>query len=421
MLPLAQYLAARGVKVAGSDRAFDQERSPEKFSLIKKSGIELFPQDGSGVTTRNIMVVSSAVESHIPDVAAAQKLGIPIIKRAELLAQIFNNFPNRVAVAGTSGKSTVTAMIGFILQCLGARPTIINGAVMVDFITDENPYAAYVVGDDHYIVIEADESDGSIELYDPTIAVLNNIALDHKPMGELRSLFKNYLQRAEKGIVNVENREARDVAQDLENISYISKQEYQNLQLHVIGAHNFMNARMAVAAVKSLGFDEEKIISALRDFRGVKRRLEKVGEAKNVIVIDDFAHNPDKIAASLNALKETPGRLLILFQMHGFAPLKLMFDELKDSFVKGLGEGDKIYIPEVLYLGGTTTRDVTAHDFVRALQGENIDAAWFEKRDEIIPQILSEAKAGDRIIIMGARDDTLSDVARLILKSLDGK
>jgi UDP-N-acetylmuramate--alanine ligase len=421
MLPLAQFLRAKGHRVFGSDRAYDQGRSPEKFSRIQEFGITLCPQDGSGVTDGMILVVSSAVESHIPDVAAAQKLGIPIIKRAELLAQVFHTAKTRIAVAGTSGKSTVTAMIGFLLHHLGAQPNIINGAVMSDFVTADNPFASFVVGDNDFFVIEADESDGSIELYRPTIAVLNNIALDHKPMAELKSLFADFLKRADISVINAEHDIVSDLAKDLSHVVRVTHDKLKNITLSVAGAHNRMNAAMAVAAVVACGFPEERALQLIPNFKGVKRRLEYVGSTGNITVIDDFAHNPDKITASLAALKETGGRLLILFQMHGFAPLKLMFNELRDAFAQGLADDDILYMPEVLYLGGTTQRDVTAKDFVTELQTYNVNAHWFAQRNEIINAIRYAARAGDRIVIMGARDDTLSDVAREILKNLDEK
>ncbi len=197
MFPLALILRGQGATVCGSDRSFDQGRMSEKFSWIQSQGIDLFPQDGSGISTDlTALVVSTAVEDSIPDVKSAKEKGVPIITRAQLLAQIFNTAETRIAIAGTSGKSTTTGMIGYVLQMAGKAPTVMNGAVFRNFQTEQTPYATALSGSPDLFITEDDESDGSIALYDPTIAVLNNIALDHKTMPELIALFNGFVGKA---------------------------------------------------------------------------------------------------------------------------------------------------------------------------------------------------------------------------------
>ncbi|MCH8168909.1 MAG: UDP-N-acetylmuramate--alanine ligase, partial [Proteobacteria bacterium] len=193
MLPLALILRARGCVVEGSDRMLDQGGAAQKFDFLRARGIRLHPQDGSGLTRPGqILVTSAAVEDSVPDVIAARRLGAGMTTRAELLAAIFNAAPRSIAVGGTSGKSTTTGMIGWILDRAGRDPTVMNGAVMKNFVTPDAPFASAVLGAGDLFVSEVDESDGSIALYRPRIAVLTNIALDHKPLDQLRALFGDF-------------------------------------------------------------------------------------------------------------------------------------------------------------------------------------------------------------------------------------
>src|SRR5665213_868926 len=190
MTPLALIVQALGARVEGSDRALDQGRNTARFNFLRAKGVGLHPQDGSGLTgAGQTLVVSAAVEETIPDVQAARRLGAPILTRAELLAELFNAADVGVGVAGTSGKSTTTAMIGWILFSAGLDPTIMNGAEMKNFVGPNAPFASARVGAGAAFVSEVDESDGSIALYRPKIAIVTNIALDHKSMDELRGLF----------------------------------------------------------------------------------------------------------------------------------------------------------------------------------------------------------------------------------------
>src|SRR5690606_13931491 len=190
MLPLAAIARGLGAEVAGSDRSRDQGRTPEKFAWLERKGFRLFPQDGSGLTSGDqLLIASAAIEGTVPEVAKAKELGCKRMTRAELLSELFNAAPVGIAVGGTSGKSTVTGMLGWIMHDTGRAPTIMNGAVMKNFVSDEEPFASAVVGSGGVFVSEVDESDGSIALYRPAVAVLLNVSLDHKSLEELRALF----------------------------------------------------------------------------------------------------------------------------------------------------------------------------------------------------------------------------------------
>ncbi|MCB1558244.1 MAG: UDP-N-acetylmuramate--alanine ligase [Alphaproteobacteria bacterium] len=456
MLPLAMIMKSRGFNISGSDRSNDQGRTPEKFNWLQQQGIEIVPQDGKGLTTDfDALIVSSAVEDSIPEVKVAKEKNIPILKRAELLARIFNESKTSIAIAGTSGKSTTTGMLAWILTCAEKNPTVMNGANFLNFVSQEAPFASAITGDKNLFVSECDESDGSIILYHPEIAVLNNIALDHKPVDELIPIFRQYLSQSKKQVLNLSNpaisqnflEEFRDTALTfgiesphtaINITNYTPTQagstsilhnSLENtvctLTLHVPGKHNVENATSAICAAYLCGVPIDKSVEALDSFKGVARRLENIGNINNINIIDDFAHNPDKIKATISSLKEHKGRLIIYFQMHGFGPLKLMKKELKGAFLEGLDPNDILIMPEVLYLGGTVSKDYAAHDFINEINvggaTRNIRGEWFETREEGGDFILETARSGDRIIIMGARDDTLTSFAKSLLEKLKQK
>jgi UDP-N-acetylmuramate--alanine ligase len=449
MLPLALIVQAAGGRVAGSDRALDQGRTAPKFDYLRRAGVALFPQDGSGVTSpHQTLVISAAVEESVPDVQAARRVGAPIITRAELLAALFNAAPMRVGVAGTSGKSTTTAMTGWILHAAGRDPTIVNGAVMKDFVSAEAPFASALVGRDGPFVAEVDESDGSIARFSPTIAVVNNIAWDHKPLEELRVLFADFVGKAETAVLNLDNAEtaalahgaAADKAVTYSLIDPSADLLGRNLspapggigfevveraggpsiavRLSTPGRHNVSNALAALAAARACGVGLAEAAAALSSFGGVRRRLEWVGEAGGVTVIDDFAHNPDKIGATLATLHDFPGRLLVLFQPHGFGPLRLMRSAFVEAFATGLAAEDVLVMPDPVYYGGTTERAVTSADIVGDVRARGRQAESYPDRAACGERLLDLARPGHRIVVMGARDDTLSIFAQELLAAL---
>jgi UDP-N-acetylmuramate--alanine ligase len=468
MLPLASILRAKGETVAGSDRALDQGRTPEKFEFLRGRGIVLHPQDGGGLTSAGqTLVVSAAVEDSIPDVKAAKAVGARIVTRAELLSELFNAAALSVGVAGTSGKSTTAAMIGWILHATGRAPTIVNGAVMKNFATPDAPFASAVAGAGEAFVAEVDESDGSIARYAPSIAVLNNVAEDHKSLDELRRLFFDFVAKAQTAVINADDAETaaltaplleadaleetaepaspdcfaeemstrllrfalddpqadyrgRDLAPAPDGIAFTAIEKASGatakIKLQVPGRHNVENALAALAAAAAAGVPFADAAHALESFAGVRRRLETVGTANGVTVIDDFAHNPDKIAASLATLHAFPGRLLILFQPHGYGPLKLMRAGFIASFAAGLEKGDLLAIPPPADYGGTTERTLEHRDaIVEGIKAKGRDALGAEDRADARAALLARARPGDRIVVMGARDDTLSELAREML------
>jgi UDP-N-acetylmuramate--alanine ligase len=449
MLPLAFILRAKGCAIAGSDRALDQGRTAQKFDFLRAQGIALFPQDGSGITRPDLTVVTSAaVESTVPDVQAARAVGARLMTRAELLAELFNDAPRSIGVAGTSGKSTTTGMIGWMLHRTGREPTVMNGAVMKNFVVPDAPFASALVGAGDLFVAEIDESDGSIAHYEPEIAVVNNVALDHKSLPELRRLFGDFVGKSKLAVLNLDNEEtatlaagmpadrrvtyslgnpkvdlfAADIAVAPDGVGFLVRRrgtaESVAVWLAVPGRHNVANALAALAAVQAWGVALEAAANALGSFAGLRRRLELVGVANGVSVIDDFAHNPDKIAATLATLHAFPGRLLVMFQPHGYGPLRLMKDAFIDCFAHHLHDEDVLVMPDPVYFGGTVERSVTSRDIVAGVRVAGRRAEAFSERAACGDALLALAAPGDRIVIMGARDDTLSHFASDLLAKL---
>jgi UDP-N-acetylmuramate--alanine ligase len=450
MLPLALILKGHGAEVAGSDRSRDQGRTPEKFAWLEREGFTLFPQDGSGITSADqVLVASAAVEDTVPEMVRARELGCPRMSRAQLLARLFNAAPRGVAIGGTSGKSTVTGMTGWILTSAGRDPTIMNGAVMKNFAHADAPFASARVGHGDTFVSEVDESDGSIALYRPAISVLLNVSLDHKSMEELRVLFGDFLAAAEVAALNADDPECLALATRAKAVirfgvdsaeaeigvepgsiiegptsltaTVLDRRDRSShaLTLQVPGRHNLANALAAIAAANAAGVSVAEAVAALGSYAGLARRFEIVGTSPSgVTVIDDFGHNPEKCAATLRTLKAHPGRVIAFFQPHGYGPLKQMGHELAEVFARLLGPDDVTLLCDPVYYGGTTDRSEGSERIIRLIREHGGNAQYLPSRADCGRYLAEMARPGDRIVIMGARDDTLSQFAREVLASV---
>ena len=442
MLPLAMIVAARGAVVSGSDRSRDQGRTSEKFAWLESQGITFYPQDGSGPKAGQTLVASAAIEDSVPDIAAANALGLPRMTRADLNAALFNAADSAIGVGGTSGKSTVTGMIGWILESAGRKPTVMNGAVMRNFAGADRPFASALVGGAETYVSEVDESDGSIALYQPDVAVVTNISLDHKSLEELHVLFSDFVQKARVAVINADDEESTPFLSLDNAVSFGFREDADirasgfealpdgcrftvhadgtgyKVRLRMPGRHNAANALAAIAAAHAAGVTVAQAVEALADFAGLARRYEVLGQASGVTIIDDFAHNPDKVAATLAAVAELPGRALLFFQPHGYGPLRQMGKELAASFARGMRPDDKLFVCDPVYFGGTVDRSIGSEALVADIVADGADAVHLTTRAACGAAMLDEARAGDRILILGARDDTLTEFGRELLEKL---
>lgn len=450
MLPLAVIASGAGADVAGSDRSWDQGRTPEKFEWLRRRGIRIHRQDGSGITSpQQVLVASAAIEETVPEVIRAKALGCDRVTRAELLSTLFNAAKRSIAVGGTSGKSTVTGMIGWIMEKDGRNPTIMNGAVMKNFASADNPFASAVVGRGRTFVAEVDESDGSIDLYNPSVAVLLNVSLDHKSIEELRRLFGDFVARAGVAAINLDDEDSRylgeraarritfaiddpkadigvetgSVREGPTSISALLLDRRDHtvhpLRLPVPGRHNLANALAAIAGAVAAGVAMHDAVLALAEFKGLARRFDIVGTSGDgIVVIDDFGHNPEKCRATLRTLKSQPGRVIAFFQPHGYGPLRQMGRELAQTFAKELGPDDLTIMCDPVYFGGTVDRSEGTERIIGLIEAAGGRAEYRPEREACGDRIVELARPGDRVVIMGARDDTLSEFARSLLARL---
>lgn len=441
MSSLAQVLKLSGYDVSGSDRNFDLGRDLHTKQAMEKMGIIIYPQDGSGIENDLQWVcASTAVEDTIPDIKAAKEKKVPVITRPQLLSEIFNSYKYGIAVGGTSGKTTTTAMIGFILDKADKKPCMINGGLLRDY---ENACAIpnIIYNHGNICVVEADESNGSIDLYNPYIALITNISADHKSLEELAVMFQNFANRAKRSIIvnddydlcrqlthekpcltfSTKNHEADFYATDIKPLPNGTQYDFNGTTytLNLIGEFNVANALAAIAVCSEMGVDTHTAAMILQDFHGTKRRLEVIGQKNDITVIDDFAHNPDKVKSSVQALRQYDGRLIIMFQPHGFGPMRSLGKEIMAEFVNNMNKDDILIMPEIFFVGGTVTKDISSKDLIQHARELGKKKAYFVKdKAAAMRRILKYAQSGDRIVVMGARDNTLTDLCRQILENL---
>jgi UDP-N-acetylmuramate--alanine ligase len=432
MSALAQFQAMTGGRASGSDRAFDRGERAGLRAQLERLGIDVLPQDGTGLAPDcAALVVSTAVEDQVPDVVAARALNIPIVHRSELLAHFVAEYRS-VAVTGTSGKSTATAMIFAILSGARRDPSVITGGDLPELMAQGLPGNA-LAGKSDLLVVEADESDGSLVRYAPAVGVILNLQRDHKEIAEVAAMFATLRARAREAMVvgDAENldqfaggalrfgfgprADIRGENVELGPSSSRFRVAATEFELPVPGAHNVANALAAIAACNVLGVTLEEIAAPLARFRGIGRRFQTVGKARGIEVIDDFAHNAEKIAAAIKTAKLRARRVLAIYQPHGYGPTRFLRRDFVTTFSRELDAEDRLFMLEVFYAGGTATRDFSAADIVAEIAANGPRAEFAPSREWLAARIAEEARTGDLVLVMGARDPSLSELARAIL------
>jgi UDP-N-acetylmuramate--alanine ligase len=447
MSALAQFLAGKGFEASGSDRRFENSEGEKIKKQLQEAGVKCFLQNGSGVNKNlDAVVVSTAIESGNPDTEAAKELGIPVIHRSQLLAKITQE-NQTIAVSGTSGKSTVTGLIWHILNGCKKNPSFLSGAGLS--VLEEQGKIGNAVAGDGWLVAEADESDGTLVRYSPKIGIVLNIDKDHKELSELENLFAEFAANVHKanGIlitngshplaekladsksvlfgwgksctVKGSNYRAEGTASKFE-ISFNG--ENADFYLPMLGKHNAENALAAVAAClyAEAGISLKDCANSLKTWKGIHRRSQ-IYECKNgVILVDDYAHNPAKIASSIRSCQNfAKGKLLAWFQPHGFGPTKFLKDDLVKEISAALRPSDEIWFSSIYYAGGTADKSFDSDILSTALKEKGCNANFISNRTKCLKKIISVAKSGDVILLMGARDPSLAEFAREIVASLN--
>ena len=434
MSAIAQYLSGRGEQVSGSDRLFSKTDKSETQLQLERAGIECHFQDGSGITPdTEAVIVSTAIEESNVEYQKAKSLGIPVIKRSALLAQISDSIKT-IAVGGTSGKSTTTAMIFHILQKCGKEPSLITGAGLAT-LQKQGLIGNAFNGSGEWLVIESDESDGSIVGYHPEIALLLNVERDHKEESELMELFSTFKSHTKKAFIVNSNYPITMSLSQNESYNFGTKgnpgikgdgfeQDGFSIKFNVngvpcsinaIGTHNMENALAAIAAAVQTGITVEQAVEAIKDFSGIYRRasLVRADQERHLYVVDDFAHNPSEVASAIKACQSITGKVIAYFQPHGFGPLRFMHKELGELVAATLRPNDIFVIGDVYYAGGTVNRDISPEIVSQAIQYLGKNSIFAKDKESCRAEILKNTPERDcTILIMGARDPKLSDYAQ---------
>lgn len=398
MSALAQALLDAGGTVTGADRALGGSGArPGVLAALARAGVRLFPDDGSGIgpdTAR--VIVSTAVEETNRDLRCARARGIPVVHRAAALAELLA--PRRlVAVAGTCGKSTVTAILGHLLAESGFDPVVVNGAQVVGWDAGGTRVGSTRKGMGAYAVAEVDESDKSLVAFKPFAAVVTNASADHYSKAEMDAVFDAFVRGVPGPVI------------DGRRTPMVPSAAARTIPLP--GEHNAVNAECALRMAAALGADPARLAAAIRTFPGVERRLQRVGTCGGAVVYDDYAHNPEKLHAMLATLQAAyPKGVAVVWRPHGYAPLRKMLEALAAMFRATLRPCDELLVLPVYDAGGTTDRSLNSDALVARL---NASPVWFvEGLEDAETHLRTHAPAFGALVVAGARDPGLPVLAR---------
>jgi len=424
MSGIARILKQMGKDITGSDL-----NSSEVTSRLESIGITIFNGHSSTNLDKetDLVVFSSAIPKTNPEVKKACRLGIPVMKRGEMLACLVNSCQG-IAVAGAHGKTTTTSMIAMILEESGMDPSFIIGGEL-----QESSLGAKL-GDGEYFVAEADESDASFLQLNPYVAVVTNVEDDHldfyRSIDRLKGAFRQFISQVRTGgfamlyhddpFLQSMKEEFRHLiyygtAQDadyyysgLKNNGWGSSFEVYHhdnylgtIELSIPGHHNVLNALAATGVANELGIPFEVAKKSLYRFKGAKRRLQLLGKVGGRTIIDDYAHHPTEIAATIGAARQFhDGRLTVVFQPHRYTRTKLLREQFGGAF-KGV---DQLIVTSIYSAGEKPIPGITGDIICESAQKQGCNAKYIPERDKIIEYLLEESRPGDLILFMGAGD-----------------
>ena len=431
MSALAKILIERGYEISGSD-----SKDSPTLDMLKRLGARVFV----GHKAKNILdefgnpvdaiVCSSAIPTDNPEVIAASKFKIPKLHRSDINAYLLNS-KRGIAVAGSHGKTTTTSMIGYVLHSADVDPTIIIGGESTDLGTGA------ILGQSEWLVSEADESDGTFVTLKPAIAVVTNIEDDHLDhygtMDRIRAAFKIFIENVHRehgiAVLCFDNENLRELAKDIDRkiISYAIDHDADftahnirtttkgiifdvkhdgkilgKIQLAIHGRHNVLNALATIATALEVGVSFSRIAEGLSTFHGAKRRFQTKGRVRNIFVVDDYAHHPTEIAATLKAARETkPNKLICIFQPHRYSRTQLLLKEFGSAF----READLLVLTDVYSAGEEKISGVSGESILReVLSTTNQAVSYIPNREDIAATIKDQLAPGDLVITMGAGD-----------------
>ncbi len=434
MSGIAELLHNLGYEVTGSD--LNESQTTKRLQTL---GIKIYiGHDGKNVDDAHVLVISSAVKDDNPEVLEAKKKSIPVIPRAEMLAELAR-LKYSVLVAGAHGKTTTTSLISTLLTEGNFDPTVVIGGRLK--ATGKNA----VLGKGEFLVAEADESDGSFLKLSPTIGVVTNIDREHmdffKNMDSLKKAFLEFINKVPfygTAIVCIENQHIKELlpsihrkymtygfSEEAELRAVNIKKGFMSINFDVFhkgkylgefkiclpGIHNVLNALAAIGCGLTLKMDIEIIKNALKNFSGIQRRLEFKGEQNGIMIYDDYGHHPAEIKATLRAVKEgifenlplnrKSGSLVVLFQPHRYSRTTDLMDEFSESF----NDADRLFVIDIYPAGEKPIEGVNSDRLVESIKNKGMnDVFYLQNRQNAALQIASELKEGDVLLTLGAGD-----------------
>ena len=406
MSALAQAYLDAGWVVSGADRSLrDGGARTPVLEALAGQGVRLFPDDGSGVTdATGRLVISTAIEDTNPDLAAARARGIPVVHRAAALSELLSG-RKLVAVAGTCGKSTVTAMLGHLLAECGFDPLVVNGAQVVGWDAGGARVGSVRRGGGEWAVAEVDESDKSLTAFHPYAVVVTNASADHYSKEEMDAVFDAFIRDVPGPVVD-----GRAVFED-KGLKAVAE------RCPLPGAHNRANALLALVMAEALGAPRERLAAALASFPGVERRLQRIGSVsrgdRQVAVYDDYAHNPEKLHAMWTTLADAfPRGVAAVWRPHGYGPLRKMLEPLAATFRGVMRPQDALVLLPVYDAGGTADRSVNSDALAARLTDASGAVELVQDLKGAEAYLRARADAFGVIVTAGARDPGLPVLAR---------
>ncbi len=426
MSAIAKVLLELGYEVSGSDLV--KKELTDK--LVNKGANVFIGHKAENIQGADLVVYSSDVPPDNVELIAAKAKDIPIMHRAEILAELLNK-KKGIAIAGAHGKTTTTAMISLLLVEGGIDPTYVVGGEMVNF--DANAQA----GLSDYLIAEADESDGSFLRYHPYISVVTNIEADHlenfnNDFNNLIKAYQHFLQQTkDDGVVVLCNddqllnklksglpskvitygfEEGADyLASNLvfnemgSTFSLFNKENYLGeIRLNVAGKHNVLNSLAAIIVGLTVGIPLSTIKESLAKFRGTKRRMQIIGDVANRLIIDDYAHHPTEIMATINACLPIKRRIIAVFQPHRYTRTHFLLTEFSQAFT----EADEVIITNIYSpKGDQPIAGVSGEELVNLIRlNSNHNVKYLKDKDDVFKYLISHTKEGDLVLTMGAGD-----------------